>query len=408
MTESAATVRHPMMSSCGDLSAVGALPFNVVLVGTYPPTECGIATHTANLRCALEDAGIDAAVIRLLGPEDDAGPARQEVAAIWRRGEPAGLDDPIRAADSVDAVIVQHEYGIYPGPNGADIVDFVTACTRPVLTVLHTIVPDPTDRQRAIIAALAARSRLLIVHTQAARRRLLDTHDLDPARVVVIPHGASPNLRGAHLVTSEEPLALTWGLLGPGKGFEHGIEAVALMRDRGLDVRYLIAGQTHPTVRARQGEQYRHGLRELAVRRGVADLVDFDDRYRDWDSLHALVRSATVVVIPYDSRDQVTSGVLVEALAAGKPVVSTAFPHATELEPTGAVVAVDHESPGQIADAVSRIVLDPVVHEQMSAAARLEGKHYDWSSIGARYDSHLRSVLGDGDSAPLGAGATCS
>lgn len=381
-------------------------PMRVMLVGTYPPTECGIATHTANLQCALEDAGIRASVIRLLDPADAVGPAREEVAAIWRRGLSAGLDDALLATAGADAVIVQHEFGIYPGLHGEQVIDFVDNCGCPVLTVLHTVLPDPNARQRMIIDALAERSSLLIVHTEAARSRLLETHQLDPAHVVVIPHGASPNLRGPRLISSEEPLLLTWGLLGPGKGIEHGIEAVALMRAAdGLDVRYLIAGETHPNVRLQQGEQYRDGLRALAARRGVADLVDFDDRYRDWDSLHALVRSADVVLVPYDSRDQVTSGVLVEALAAGKPVVSTAFPHAVELESTGAVVVVPHGSAEQMASGVHRILVSSDLHERMAAAARAEGDRYNWTSVGQEFRSHLRSVIGNG--APLDAGATC-
>ncbi len=381
---------------------------HVMLVGTYPPTECGIATHTANLRCALDDAGMRGQVIRLLDPDDDAGPPSDVIAAIWRRGLSSGLDDAVLAANSADVVIVQHEFGIYPGPQGEGIIEFVNRCRRPTLTVLHTILSTPTARQRSIIDALAARSSMLIVHTEAARVRLLEAHRLDEAQVAVIPHGASPNLIGEHLVTSMEPLLITWGLLGPGKGIEHGIEAVALLRAIGLDVRYLVAGETHPNVRAQQGERYRDELRALAVRRGVDDLVDFDNRYRDWDSLHAMVRSASIVLIPYDSRDQVTSGVLVEALAAGKPVVSTAFPHAVELEPTGAVAVVEHGSPAQMAHAVQRILVDPAVSARMATAARAEGQRYNWSATGQRFRSQLRAIVGDGECDGVEATLKCS
>jgi glycosyltransferase involved in cell wall biosynthesis len=303
---------------------------------------------------------------------------------------------------------VQHEFGIYPGPDGEDVIPFVEGCTRPILTVLHTVLPDPSSRQRAILDGLAERSNLLVVHTQAACQRLLDTHHFDPTKVAVVPHGASPNLHGSALVESAEPLLLTWGLLGPGKGIEHGIEAVALMRERGLDVRYLVAGETHPNVRAQHGELYREGLRAAAVRRHVADLVDFDDEYRDWDSLHALVRSASIVLVPYDSRDQVTSGVLVEALAAGKPVVSTAFPHAVELAASGAVRVVPHEAPAAIADAVQHILEHPSTREAMTAAARAEGARYNWSSIGQQLHSHLHDIVGNQNGLRNGAGLACS
>lgn len=385
----------PVLRACSDAgtTTIGDRLAEVALVGTYPPTECGIATHTANLRAAIEGAGIQCSVIRVLEPGGDAGPERAEVRALWRRGTSHGLTDALAAADAVDAIVLQHEFGIYPGVDGEEVVDFVARCTKPVVTVLHTVLAEPTTRQRRIIDQLALRSEVLVVQSEAARHRLLSTHRLNPADVVVIPHGASPNLREPDLAAPTRPLLLTWGLLGPGKGIEHGIEAVALLRERGRAVRYLISGQTHPNVRRVQGEQYRDALHALAVRRGVADLVEFDDCYHDWESLHALVRSATIVVVPYDSRDQVTSGVLVEALASGKPVVSTSFPHAVELAATGAVAVVEQESPRQLADALERILGDDMLLRSMAEAARIEGARYDWSLIGQRFRSLILQAV---------------
>lgn len=370
----------------------------IVQVGTYPPTECGIATHTANLQCALVDAGLRCGVIRVLDGDGESAPPPEELHAMWWDNSESGLDAALDAADMSDVVVIQHEFGISSRPNGDDLVRFVERCSRPVITVLHTLIEEPSRRQRAIVEALAQRSSCLVVQTQAARGRLLATHDVAEHKVVVVPHGASPNLTGPPLIEAAEPLMLTWGLLGPGKGIEHGIEATALMRDQGLSVRYLVGGETHPNVRATEGERYREGLQDLVRRRRVADLVDFDDRYRDWASLNAQVRSATIVLVPYDSRDQVTSGVLVEALAAGKPVVSTAFPHAVELEATGAVVTVDHESPRQIAAAVHELLLDEERYQRMSIAARLEASRYDWRSVGRQF----RTLIDEHRHAPVG------
>jgi glycosyltransferase involved in cell wall biosynthesis len=186
---------------------------------------------------------------------------------------------------------------------------------------------------------------------------------------------------------------LTWGLLGPGKGVERGIEAVAQMRSAGLDVRYVVAGETHPKVLLRDGEEYRESLQELARARGVADLVDFDGCYRSWDALRAIVRSADVVLVPYDTRDQITSGVLVEALAAGKPVVATAFPHAIELSATGAVTVVDHDSPDGVASTVTAILTDQSLRDKMQAAARVESARYDWPVVGERFHHLMTSRL---------------
>lgn len=363
-----------------------------VLVGTYPPTECGLATYTANLCAALRGAGVQAGVIRLLD-EPDHHPA-DPVVFTWDRSSAASMAAAVDVTDRFDLVLLQHEFGIYPGRDGGDVMKFVERCRRPVLSVLHTVVPQPTPSQRAIVEALVRRSAMVVVHSEIAYSRLLSVFDVDPARLAVVPHGATINLTGEPLITSTRPIMLTWGLLGPGKGIEHGIEAVSIMRSGGLDVRYIVVGETHPNVRMDQGERYREGLGRQATARGVADLVEFVGGYHDWDALRALVRSADVVLLPYDSRDQVTSGVLVEALAAGKPVVATAFPHAVELSGTGAVAVVAHESPALVADAVRSILTQPALRERMETAARAEGMRYDWQNIGVRFRDLIESTVG--------------
>lgn len=359
---------------------------SVVLLGTYPPTECGLATYTANLRGALQGRGLSARVVRLLDAGERPMSMSNNVVAVWRRGDPRGVDEALDAARASDLVLVQHEFGIYPGRDGEEIIDFVQRCDRPIITVLHTVLEHPTPRQLGIVNDLTRASNLLVVHSAAARVRLLAVYDIDPNEVEIVPHGAQPNLTGPSTVVSDEPLMLTWGLLGPGKGIEHGIEAVAILRRQGLDVRYLVAGETHPNVHAREGERYRDELVEVARCLGVADLVDFDAVYRDWKSLRAIVRSAALVLLPYDSRDQVTSGVLVEALAAGKPVVATAFPHAIELSHSGAVVVVGYEAPDRCAASIRRILTHPRLRQAMEAAARIEGARYNWSTIGRRFE----------------------
>ncbi len=87
----------------------------------------------------------------------------------------------------------------------------------------------------------------------------------------------------------------------------------------------------------------------------------FDDTYRDLAALAELIRSADLVVLPYDSADQVTSGVLVDAVAAGRPVVSTAFPHAVELLASGAGLVVPQRDPGALAAAIRSVITDPAL-----------------------------------------------
>ena len=119
------------------------------------------------------------------------------------------------------------------------------------------------------------------------------------------------------------------------------------MRDLDPAPRYVVMGQTHPNIVRHSGEAYRESLQALAVERGVDHLVEFDGRYRGTTEILAEIRKADIVLLPYLSRSQVVSGVLVEAVASAKPVVATAFPHAAELLAEGSGIVVPHEDPAR-------------------------------------------------------------
>jgi len=168
-------------------------------------------------------------------------------------------------------------------------------------------------------------------------------------------------------------------------GIEWGIDAIAMLSDLQPAPRYVVTGQTHPKVLELLGEEYRDALRARAAELGVAERVELDDSYHDTGSLLARIREADVVLLPYHSREQVVSGVLVEALASGKPVVATRFPHADELLAGGAGILVPHDDAEAIAEALRRLLTDGEAAARAGAAARREGEQLSWESVGTRY-----------------------
>ncbi len=180
------------------------------------------------------------------------------------------------------------------------------------------------------------------------------------------------------------PLVLTWGLLGPGKGIEWAIEALPGLRD--LNPRYLVLGTTHPTVLERQGDIYRDSLSRRAEELGVADLFELDASYLPVDELFDIVADADLVLLPYDSREQVTSGVLIEAVAAGRPVVSTAFPHAVELLTDGAGLLVPQSDPAALGAGIRRVLTEPGLAESMADCAAVQAPALFWGAVADRYN----------------------
>jgi len=181
------------------------------------------------------------------------------------------------------------------------------------------------------------------------------------------------------------PLMLTWGLLGPGKGIERVIDALPSLRDLAPLPHYLVVGETHPRVLDRDGEAYRTSLLARAARLGVADMVTFRSGYLDVATLGSLAASADVVILPYDSHEQVTSGVLIEAVTARRPVIATAFAHAVELLGSGAGLLVDHDDPDAMAAAIRQVLCEPALAASMTSRAAALAPELIWSAVAARY-----------------------
>lgn len=250
---------------------------------------------------------------------------------------------------------------------------------------LHTVLREPSANQRAIIERIGRLADRIVVMSETALDRLTTRYDIDPGLISVIPHGADSAFAGPSLGTGSRPLVLTWGLIGPGKGLEWAIEAFADLVDLDPLPRYLIAGATHPAVRRSSGETYRHGLVGLTARLGIGELVAFDDRYLSRKALAALVRSADVVVLPYQSVEQVTSGVLVEAIAASKPVIATPFPHAVELLSDGAGAIVPYDEPASLSETLRTLLADGAAKAAMTQQAGKLATEWYWPTVGRRF-----------------------
>ena len=354
------------------------------LLSSYPPTACGLATFTAALASGIAAHDARVGVVRVV---DTGGqnPQNDRVVGELVNGSPRSLPATSDTLNQFDVAVVQHEYGLYGGADGADVLEILSGLHIPSIVIAHTILTDPTPHQRSVLNEVAALADRVVVMTEAARRRLCDGFDVDPDKLATIAHGAA--IPASRIVPERmgRPVILTWGLIGPGKGLERAIEAMRTLHDLPMRPRYLVAGQTHPKVLAAHGESYRQDRMEQAERHGISASVDFDDDYRDVASLTALIQSSKVVVLPYDSKDQVTSGVLVDAIAAGRPVVATAFPHAVELLSSGAGIVVDHDDPDGMALALRRVLTRPELAAKMAAEASRLAPSLGWSVVAGQY-----------------------
>ena len=362
-----------------------------LFVSTYPPEECGLATFTKDTADAVDAAAgmavSSVAAIQRLRPIPPSDP---RVALVIDNERPA---DYRRAAAIVnegpcDVVNLQHEFGLYPEPWGGRIVEFLDACTKPVVTTFHTLLPAPDPLPRRLIQQIAARSRAIIVMTHVAARLLEDVYRVPPAAVRIIPHGVPPvplsrdPARQARIGLDGRQLICTFGLINRGKGLEHMIRAMREVIVECPDALYLIVGATHPQVKLHEGESYRAELAALAVELGVEQHVRFVNRYLAIDDLLAHLRACDVFVTPYPGRDQIASGTMAYAMAAVGAVISTPYLYAQEMLADGRGLLVPFCDPAALATAAIRLLSDHVFRAETRRRAYRHATEMFWPIVG--------------------------
>jgi glycosyltransferase involved in cell wall biosynthesis len=217
----------------------------------------------------------------------------------------------------------------------------------------------------------------------------------------VVPHGVpdlplvSPDSVKPRLGLSTDPVILSFGLLGPGKGYETVIEAMPQVVEAVPNARYVVLGATHPELLRHEGEKYRRSLEERAVALGVADRVLFVDRFVGRHELGTWLEAADIFVTPYPNLDQIVSGTLSYAMGAGKAIVSTPYAYASELLADGRGRLVEPGSPSALAAAFIELLHDRNVRETLGGRAYEYSRSMIWPQVGARYRQIFARVAGE-------------
>jgi len=196
---------------------------------------------------------------------------------------------------------------------------------------------------------------------------------------------------------------LTFGLLSPNKGFESVIQALPHILSRHSNVVYVIAGATHPHIRAREGDRYRDQLQALAKELGVERQVIFHNRFFSPQEMAVLVGSADIYITPYCHEAQAVSGTLAYALGAGKAIISTPYWHAAELLDDGRGALVPFEDPDSIASAAIELLDNHAARQAMRKRAYLYARPMVWNRVAQSYmRSFVRASIRQTQPADLG------
>ena len=386
-------------------------PTKIAILSTYPPRRCGIGAFTAGMHQSLGEVAPDLDVL-VCAVDRDGLRYGDEVWSVLDQQDPASYRRRAAelAAAGVGAVLIQHEFGIYGGPEGAWITSFAAELSEsgvPYLLRLHTVPLAPSRGQAEVLRRLCRDAAAVSVFSSVARQ-LARAAGVREERFETIPHGAPaalaarrgdrsravlrPEVAAVLDAPADRTLVSTFGLVSPNKGLETAIAAVAEVAHDVPDLHYVIAGATHPDVVRRDGESYRHALGEFVAELGVGDRVHLLDVFLTDAEVAALLARTSVFLTPYRSRDQVSSGALTFALAAGCPVVSTAFFYAEDALACGAGLLAEPGDTEAYTEALRRMLTEPGRLLQAAVAARAAGTRLLWPVVARRAADVIRTV----------------
>lgn len=376
-------------------------PRRIAFIGNSLPRRCGIATFTTDLQQAIAASGpdMDTCIVAMT----DRGRVYDYPSVVRFEVNEDGIEEYEQAADFLnagqfEAVSLQHEFGIFGGEAGENILALLSRLTMPVVTTLHTVLSEPTAAQRSVLDRIVDASSKVVVMAEKGRELLRTVYRVPSEKIEIIPHGipdvafVEPDQAKAKLGFSGRSVILTFGLLSPNKGIEVMIDAMPSILKSRADAVYVVLGATHPNLVRDQGEAYRESLLARVRELGVEKHVVFLDQFVDLPTLLDFISMCDVYVTPYLNKAQMTSGTLAYSFGLGKAVVATPYWHARELLDDGRGILVPFGDATAIGSEIGELLTNHVRRDAMRKRAYSSSRPMTWEKTAARYLSLFDGV----------------
>jgi glycosyltransferase involved in cell wall biosynthesis len=366
----------------------------VAFIGNYLPRRCGIATFTQDIHRAVSTArpDLETCVVAMT----DADRTYDYPPAVRFEIHDETIADYVKAAEFLngagfDVVCLQHEYGIFGGEAGANILELLSRLEMPVVTTLHTVLAKPTAVQYDVMRRIIDISAKIVVMSEKGHEFLRSVHDVPTRKIEVIPHGIPdfPFLETHHAKAkfdfTGKMIILTFGLLSPNKGIETMLDAMPDIIKSCPNAVYVILGATHPKLVRQEGEIYRDSLTARVQALGIANHVVFFNQFVDQATLLDFISMCDVYTTPYLNEAQMTSGTLAYSFGLGKAVVSTPYWHAKELLSDGCGVLVPFSDAKALSVEIAGLLTNDVRRHSMRKRAYAASRSMTWVQTAKRY-----------------------
>jgi glycosyltransferase involved in cell wall biosynthesis len=376
----------------------------ILFMTSYPPKECGLATYSQDLLRAMNNKFNQSFLLSVcaleFGDIDYTYP--DEVKYVLNTlvsQEYVQLADKINKNESIQLVIVQHEFGFFKGLGEADLLKFLYKLLKPIVLVFHTVLPNPDPSFRANVVRLAAVSQSIVVMTKSSAQILQTDYAVPEQKIQVIAHGI-------HLVShvnkdflkekyglANKRILSTFGLLSSGKSIETTLNALPSIINDHSDVVFLIIGKTHPGVIQSEGEKYRAMLEFRVDELKLNSYVQFINRYLPLETLLEYLQLTDIYLFTSKDPNQAVSGTFSYAMSCGCPIISTPIPQAKEVlhEDTG--ILIDFQNSKQLSDGVNRLMSDDTLRLSFRSTTLQEIASSAWENSAIMHALLFKEII---------------
>jgi len=376
----------------------------ILFVSTFPPKKCGIASFTNDLIKAINNKSSADIIIEncALDKERNAGLYKYPVTDIWDTYQPdsyINMAMTVNSDEDIRLVCIEHEFGLYGGELGEYLLGFLSMLGKPFVIRFHTVLPNPSAKRLNVVKAIALLAEKVIVMTKQSARIMKEDYELGADKIVLIRHGthtastADKNELKTKYGLHNKQVLTTFGLLSPNKGIEKGILAMREISYAFPDTVYIVLGETHPNLRAQEGEKYREYLQQLIRDNNLQENVRLINEYVPTKKLMEYLRLTDIYLFTSKDPEQAVSGTFLYAMSAGCPIISNSFILAHEMldENTGVILKTTMEN--ELAEQACRILQSPELKKMMSDNAILKTRNTAWEKIGEKHTDLFNDIL---------------
>lgn len=376
----------------------------IIIISTYIPQKCGIATYSNDLYKSLLKVSTYTIHIMAIVDNNNFKYPKEVISTITKESR----EDYLRQADFInnnyDICIIQHEFGIFGGLSGEYILELTNKLSIPILTNFHTTLENPTKKQSTIVDSLYKSSTTITVMTESAINIMKKKINIQDEKIVFIPHGVpvidieQNKAKATLLIPSSKIIILSFGFLSKGKGFETAIDAIAKIR--GLNFTHIILGTTHPNILKKEGEEYREFLHQRISNLRVNDKILMINKFVDEQELKLYLAACDIYITPYPNKNQTSSGPLSFAVGAGAAVISTPYHYAKDLLNHNRGLLFNFNDSTQLAFLIDTLINNPDVLQKYRRNAKSFGKTIQWPTIAKQIFNILNKTIKNKQSCP--------